>query len=482
LCPSFVSVIGGIPRKAGAVTEVPEKLRLLPEPSLPVLTAGETYGIMITGIGGTGVVTISALLTMAAHMEGKAFSTIDQFGMAQKGGPVSSHVRLALHQDDIQSPRLSSGTADLILGCDSLVTASELGLSAIDAERSHVLVNAHQAITGQFALDPGLQFPGDDVEIRIQAEAGAGKATFLNATRLATTLLGDAIGANLFMLGHAYQQGLIPVSAEAIERAIEMNGVAQEMNKAAFLWGRRAAMDLDAVNSAANADAGAPVLSDDPAVLIDRRKADLTAYQNKRLARRYGALMEQVQARETAVAPGSQDLTQAVALNMYKLMAYKDEYEVARLYSDGRFMAALEQQFEGDYTLAFHLAPPILSKINPETGLPMKRDFKPWMATAMTWLARLKFLRGGPLDIFGRTEERRTERRLVGEYQTMIEEILSGLKAGNLNQAVRLASVPELITGYGHVKARHLAEAMTLRDNLLAEWRAPGSTLPEAAE
>jgi len=481
-CPSFVSVIGGIPRKADAVTEVPEKLRLLPEPTLPALAAGETYGIMITGIGGTGVVTISALLTMAAHMEGKAFSTIDQFGMAQKGGPVSSHVRLALQQDDIQSPRLSSGTADLILGCDSLVTASELGLSAIDAERSHVLVNSHQAITGQFALDPDLQFPGDDVEIRIQAEAGGGKATFLNATRLATALLGDAIGANLFMLGHAYQQGLIPVSAEALERAIEMNGVAEEMNKAAFLWGRRAALDLDAVNAVADRDAGTVDPSDNLAAVIDRRKADLTAYQNKRLARRYGALIEQVQAGETAVAPGSEVLALAVARNLYKLMAYKDEYEVARLYSDGRFMAALEQQFEGDYDLVFHLAPPILSKISPDTGLPMKRDFKPWMASAMTWLARLKFLRGGPLDPFGRTEERRTERRLIGEYQTMIEEILAGLKSSNLDQAVRLAMVPELITGFGHIKARHLEEAMRLKDNLLAEWHSPGSTLPEAAE
>ncbi len=481
-CPSFVSVMGGIPRKAGAIAEVPEKLRLLPEPTLPVLAEGETYGIMITGIGGTGVVTISALLTMAAHMEGKAFSTIDQFGMAQKGGPVSSHVRLALNQDDILSPRLSSGTADLILGCDSLVTASELGLGAIDAGRSHVLVNSHQAITGQFALDPSLEFPGDDVEIRIQAEAGAGKATFLNATRLATALLGDAIGANLFMLGHAYQQGLIPVTAEAIERAIEMNGVAQAMNKAAFLWGRRAALDLDAVNTVAVADAGTAASADDLAAMIERRKADLTAYQSKRLARRYGALVEQVRAGETAVAPRSEILSQAVARNLHKLMAYKDEYEVARLYSDGRFMAALEQQFEGAYELVFHLAPPILSKTDPDTGLPMKRDFKPWMASAMTWLARLKFLRGGPLDIFGRTEERRTERRLIGEYEAMIEEILGGLKSSNLDQAVRLAMVPELITGFGHIKGRHLEEAMSLKANLLAEWRLPSSTLPEAAE
>jgi indolepyruvate ferredoxin oxidoreductase len=481
-CPSFVSVIGGIPRKAGAIADVPEKVRLLPEPMRPALVEGEAYSILITGIGGTGVVTISALLTMAAHMEGKAFSTIDQFGMAQKGGAVSSHVRLAVNQDDIQSARLSAGTADLILGCDSLVTASELSLAAIDPGRSHVLVNNNQAITGQFALDPSLEFPADDVEMRIQAETGPGKATFLNATRLATALLGDAIGANLFMLGHAYQQGLIPVSAEAIEQAIEMNGVAIEMNKSAFLWGRRAAVDLQVVAGQADQGAGPELPDDDLAALVARRQKDLTAYQNRRLARRYVALVEKVRAREAEILPDSQALAMAVARNLYKLMAYKDEYEVARLYSDGRFKAALESQFEGDYTLAFHLAPPIWSKTDPETGLPVKRDIGPWMATAMAWLARLKFLRGGPLDIFGRTEERRTERRLIGEYEAMIGELLGGLKAGNSGLAIRLAQVPELISGYGHIKTRHLQEANTLQDNLLAEWRAPGSTLPEAAE
>ena len=481
-CPSFVSVVGGIPRKAAVVAEAPEKLRFLPEPTQPALANGHSYGVLITGIGGTGVVTISALLTMAAHLEGKAFSTIDQFGMAQKGGAVTSHVRIAAREADIQSARLSSGAADLIMGCDSLVTASELALSTIDTGRSHVLVNSNQSITGQFAMDPNLEFPADDVEMRIRAEAGPGRATFINATRLATALLGDAIGANLFMLGHAYQQGLIPIAAETIERTIEMNGVAIEMNKAAFLWGRRAAVDLEAVSVLANPGAVPDIMDDDLPALIARRKEDLTAYQGRRLARHYGDLVARVEAREAQIMPDSQALAKAVAQNLYKLTAYKDEYEVARLYSDGRFKAALEQQFEGEYTLAFHLAPPVLSKVSPDTGLPVKRDFGAWMGTAMTWLARLKFLRGGPLDIFGRTEERQTERRLIVEYEAMIGELLAGLKPGNLSQAVRLAQVPELITGYGHIKAQHLAEAMALRDNLMAEWRKPGSTMPEAAE
>jgi len=481
-CPSFVSVVGGIPRKAAVVAEAPEKLRFLPEPTQPALVHGQSYGILITGIGGTGVVTISALLTMAAHLEGKAFSTIDQFGMAQKGGAVTSHVRIAAREADIQSARLSSGAADLIMGCDSLVTASELALTTIDTGRSHVLVNSNQSITGQFAMDPNLEFPADDVEMRIRAEAGPGRATFINATRLATALLGDAIGANLFMLGHAYQQGLIPIAAETIERTIEMNGVAIEMNKAAFLWGRRAAVDLEAVSVLASPGAVPDILDDDLPALIARRKEDLTAYQGRRLARHYGDLVARVEAQEAQVTPDSQALAKAVARNLYKLTAYKDEYEVARLYSDGRFKAALEQQFEGEYTLAFHLAPPILSKINPDTGLPVKRDFGAWVGTAMTWLARLKFLRGGPLDIFGRTEERQTERRLIVEYEAMIGELLAGLKPGNHSQAVRLAQVPELITGYGHIKAQHLAEATALQDNLMAEWRKPGSTMPEAAE
>ena len=481
-CPSFVSVVGGIPRKAAVVAEAPEKLRFLPEPTQPALVHGQSYGILITGIGGTGVVTISALLTMAAHLEGKAFSTIDQFGMAQKGGAVTSHVRIAAREADIQSARLSSGAADLIMGCDSLVTASELALTTIDTGRSHVLVNSNQSITGQFAMDPNLEFPADDVEMRIRAEEGPGRATFINATRLATALLGDAIGANLFMLGHAYQQGLIPIAAETIERTIEMNGVAIEMNKAAFLWGRRAAVDLEAVSVLASPGAVPDILDDDLPALIARRKEDLTAYQGRRLARHYGDLVARVEAQEAQVTPDSQALSKAVARNLYKLTAYKDEYEVARLYSDGRFKAALEQQFEGEYTLAFHLAPPVLSKINPDTGLPVKRDFGAWMGTAMTWLARLKFLRGGPLDIFGRTEERQTERRLIVEYEAMIGELLAGLKPGNHSQAVRLAQVPELITGYGHIKAQHLAEATALQDNLMAEWRKPGSTMPEAAE
>jgi indolepyruvate ferredoxin oxidoreductase len=481
-CPSFVSVNGGIPRKAAAVAEPPEHLRLLPEPTRPVLEEGVPYSILITGVGGTGVVTISALLTMAAHMEGGAYSTIDQFGMAQKGGAVTSHVRLAARQDDIHAARLSSGAADLILGCDSLVTAGELSLSTVAQGRTRLLVNDHQAITGQFALDPDLDFPSDDIGMRIRAEAGEGNATFLNATRLATGLLGDAIASNLLMLGHAYQQGLIPVSSEGIERAIEMNGVAVEMNKAAFAWGRRAAIDLDAV--AALAGAGRRL--DEPAAtldeVIDLRAAELVAYQSRRYAKRYRALIDRVRQAEAGRTPEREELTLAVARNLYKLMAYKDEYEVARLFTDGRFEAALARQFEGDYSLSFHMAPPILAKPDAETGIPGKRDFGPRMLGTLRWLVRLRSLRGSFLDPFGRTEERRAERRLIVDYEATMEELLSGLGRDNHRLAVRIAEVPQQISGYGPLKQRKLEEAKAYEATLLAEWRQPGSALPTAAE
>ena len=244
----------------------------------------------------------------------------------------------------------------------------------------------------------------------------------------------------------------------------------------------RAAVDLEAVETQADPNYQAEKPAGDVSDLIARRKLDLTAYQGRRLARRYEKIVTRVRSREREVAPDSEVLADAVARNLFKLMAYKDEYEVGRLYSDGRFKAELESQFEGDYTLTFHLAPPLWSKINPETGLPVKRDFGPWMGRAMTWLARFRFLRGTPLDIFGRTEERRVERRQIEEYKAMIEEILPDLKSSNLSQAIRLAQIPEMITGYGHFKTRHREEAMALRDRLLVEWGAPGSSLPAAAE
>ena len=472
-CPSFVTVEGAKPRRGGARIEVPAGLAALPEPDRPRLGDGRPFSILVAGVGGTGVVTIGALVTMAAHLEGIAFSTVDQFGMAQKGGAVTSHVRIAADPADMRAIRLNTGAADLVLGCDSLVASGDLALDVMDPERTRVIVNTHEQITGQFTRNPDLEFPTDSIVGRIRAAAGEGNVQLLDATRIATRLLGDAIASNLFLLGYAYQQGLVPVSGAAIERAIALNGIAVEMNREAFRWGRRAARDLTAVERLALRDdeglePAAPTSLDD---FIERRAADLTAYQNAAWASRYRGLVERVREAERSLGAG-EALAGAVARYAYKLMACKDEYEVARLYTDGAFRDRLAAAFEGDLRLTFHLAPPALARRDPVTGEPRKRTFGPWMWRVLGLVAKLRFLRGTPFDPFGRTAERRMERRLIEEYFETVEVLLAGLRAENLGLAVEIASIPETIRGYGHVKARAVGEAESERAALLERWRA----------
>jgi indolepyruvate ferredoxin oxidoreductase len=481
-CPSFVSVLGGGLRRAAAVDEPPPELRLLPEPLRPELEPGKPFSLLVTGVGGTGVVTIGALLTMAAHMEGKGFATIDQFGMAQKGGAVTSHVRLAARQEDIRATRLNAASADLVLGCDSLVSGGDLALSVMAPGRTRVVVNTYEQITGHFTRDADLEFPSEALAERIAAAAGPEQVELIDATRLATRLTGDSIATNLFMLGYAYQKGLIPVAAAAIERAIELNAVAVEMNSRAFAWGRRAALDWEAVSALARGrDEGRPI----PATLEDivaHRVAELSAYQNPAYGERYRALIERVRAAEAERAPGRGGLTEAVARYAYKLMAYKDEYEVARLYSDGRFRAALKARFEGDFRLQVHLAPPLFARRDSDSGELVKRAYGPWMLKAMAGLARLKGLRGSPFDPFGYSAERRQERQLVADYEALVAELVAGLGHDNHGLALQLASLPERIRGFGHVKERHLAQAMAEQEALLEVWRGPEAARSGAAE
>ena len=474
-CPSFVTVQGAKPRRGGAGVEVPAGLAALPEPNRPPLGDGRTFSMLVAGVGGTGVVTIGALVTMAAHLEGIAFSTVDQFGMAQKGGAVTSHVRIAARPEDMRAIRLNAGAADLVLGCDSLVASGDLALNVMHPERTRVIVNTHEQITGQFARNPDLQFPTDSIVGRIRAAAGAGNLQLLDATRIATRLLGDAIGSNLFLLGYAYQQGLVPVSGTAIERAIELNGVAVEMNREAFRWGRRAARDLEAVERLAlQGDEGlepaAPKSLDE---FVERRAADLSEWQNVAWASRYRKLVERVREAERALGDG-EALAGAVARYAYKLMAYKDEYEVARLYTDGAFQERLAASFEGDLRLTFHLAPPVLARRDPVTGEPRKRTFGPWMWRVLGFVAKMRFLRGTPFDPFGHTAERRMERRLIDEYFETVEELVAGLRPENVALAVEIASVPEQIRGYGHVKQRNVAEAEAAKTALIERWRTGG--------
>ena len=483
-CPSFVTVRGARPRRGGARVEVPAALAALPEPDRPSLDGGRPYGILVAGVGGTGVVTIGALVTMAAHLEGVAFSTVDQFGMAQKGGAVTSHVRIAARPEDMRAIRLNAGAADLVLGCDSLVASGDLALNVVHPARTRVIVNTHEQITGQFARNPDLEFPTDSIVGRIRAAAGAGNVQLLDATRIATRLLGDAIASNLFLLGYAYQQGLVPVSGAAIERAVELNGVAVEMNREAFRWGRRAARDLTAVERLALPGDGGPPESGAPRSLdewVERRAADLVAYQNAAWAARYRGLVERVREAERALGTGEEALAGAVARYAYKLMAYKDEYEVARLYTDGAFRERLAAAFEGDLRLTFHLAPPLLARRDPVTGAPRKRAFGPWMGRALGLLAKMRFLRGTLFDPFGHTRERRAERRMIEDYFATVDALLGGLRSEDLALAVDIASVPERIRGYGHVKERNILEAETEKAALLERWRSGGAaTAPPA--
>jgi indolepyruvate ferredoxin oxidoreductase len=472
-CPSFVTVRGGRPRKGRGVGAAPESLRDLPGPTVPTVPEDDTYGILVTGVGGTGVVTIGALLGMAAHLEGKGVSIVDQLGMAQKGGSVVSHVRFGRSPEDIRAVRLNAGNADLLLGCDNLVSGGDDVLSTVLPGRTRAVINSHESITGDFTRNPDLIFPTDTLEARIAETVGRDACEFFDATTLATRLLGDSIASNLFVVGYAWQKGLLPVSDEAILRAIELNGVAIDWNKEAFLWGRRAAHDMKAVQELAAPAEVSPSrkLSESLDEMIERRTADLADYQNAAYAWRYRDLVERARAVEQSKAKGMTGLAEAVARYAYKLMAYKDEYEVARLYADPQFRRKLGEAFEGGYKLEFNLAPPIMAPRDKDTGELTKMAFGSWMLPAFGLLAKLRFLRGSALDPFGKTAERREERALIAEYEATVAELLERLDHDSHPLAVEIASIPEDIRGYGHVKERHLRTARAKWDSLMAAWR-----------
>lgn len=452
-CPSFVTVHGGSLRKPEAVG-LGALFIALPEPKQPALS--RPWNILLPGVGGSGVTTVGALLGMAAHIEGKGCTVLDQAGLAQKFGPVITHIRIATRQSDIYAVRIAAGETDLLLGCDLVVSSSEEALAKLNDKIAHAVINSHEAATAEFTRNPDAQVPGAAMREAISEAVGEGKTRFVDATRLATRLLGDSIATNLFMLGYAYQLGLVPVSAEALNKAIELNGVSVQLNQQAFLWGRRAAHDLAAVEKlAAPKVVEAPHCSTLEEIVADRVQR-LTAYQNAAYAERYRELVEHVRKADT---DAQQRLSKAVARYYFKLLAYKDEYEVARLYSDATFRKQLEAQFEGDYQLQFHVAPSWLSKPDAVTGQPRKRSFGPWMLKAFGVLARFKFLRGSVLDPFGHSAERRLERELIEEYEANVAYLLAELNAGNYRTAVALAEIPEQIRGYGHVKEAALAKA-----------------------
>ena len=470
-CPSFVTVEGGTPKKPKKEARSdPFALPPIPEPALP--RCDEPWGIVVAGIGGTGVITIGQLLGMAAHLEGKGIVTQDAAGLAQKGGATWSHVQIAERPESIRTTKVDTAKADLVIGCDPIVTASRTTLAVMREGHTRVALNVHAAPTAAFVHDPDWQSPGARCDAEIARASGAAQVRRVDADRLAAQLLGDSIYANPLLLGYAWQQGGVPLSRESLLRAMELNGVQVEANRAAFEWGRRAAHEpaaLQALTTTARVIdfVRRPALDE----TIARRVEFLTGYQDARYAARYREFVERVRAAETPLAAGaSLALTDAVARNLFKLMAYKDEYEVARLLGDPRFVERIAAQFEGDWKLRLHLAPPLWARPGPD-GRPEKRSYGGWMLRAMRVLAKFKRLRGTPLDPFGRLADRRTERALIDEYRATVDELLASLSKERLALAAEIARVPEHIRGYGPVKERHLAAARDKREALLARWR-----------
>jgi indolepyruvate ferredoxin oxidoreductase len=484
-CPSFVTVLGGSLQKGKAPQPSTEHQWDLTEPTPPALD--RPYGILVTGVGGTGVVTIGALLGTAATLEGKGATVLDMAGLAQKGGPVWSHVRIAAQQDELFASRIAAGEANLVLGCDVVVTVADDTLIKMRCGKTHAVVNtdfsvtsdfvrafAEQANSGDVTHVPDPQFPLEAMEKVIADAVGGGNFTAIPATRIATALLGDSIATNLFMVGHAWQQGRIPLRAESILKAIEMNKAAVEMNKAAFLWGRRAAADLGIVEAVAVSQAALPdsrILSTGLDETIARRVADLTAYQSRRYARRYERLVQRVRKTEEKIAPGHSELAEAVARCYYKLLAYKDEYEVARLYTQTDFFQHLGGMFEGDYKIVLNLAPPLWARRDKITGVPRKHEYGPHTLPLLKFLAHMKFLRATPLDVFAYSEDRRLDRSLLSRYERVLNEVLAQLTTENHAVAVELAALPEAVRGYGHIRRRHAGHAAEREEELLAQFR-----------
>ncbi len=471
-CPSFVTVHGAKIRRAEGVAGKDDALAGVPEP-IPFQLGTAGWSSIINGIGGTGVVTVGAILGMAAHLEGKGCGMIDMAGLAQKGGAVFTHMRVAPTPEDIHTIRVSAGKADLVLGCDLVVSGNKKVLSSVREGETIFVANTAEVMPGDFARSADFSLPTERLKKAIRDAAGESHAHFVDATKTATVLFGNSLGANMFMLGFAYQHGGLPMSAEAIEKAITLNGQAVQMNIDAFRWGRRAAHDplyVRAMVEASRNPLADRRLSQSLGEIIDSRVKFLTGYQNAAYAERYRGVVSAVREAEEKAVPGSTAVTEAVARNLFKLMAIKDEYEVARLYTDGSFAKQLAGQFQSWDRLEFHMAPPILGRKSVD-GKARKSTFGPWLMKGFTILSALRGLRGTVLDVFGYTAERRMERQLLAQYEQDVEVIRASLAPGRIDAAAALASVPALIRGYGHVKHANAQKAASERQRLLARLK-----------
>jgi indolepyruvate ferredoxin oxidoreductase len=464
-CPSFVTLYGAEPVHPQPTT-LDFDAATLPTPPPASIGEGEAWSIVFSGVGGTGVTTVAAILGMAAHIDGRASSTLDMTGLAQKGGAVFSHVRIAKAPEHIYSARVPPSTADVIIAADMVVADSPEAEALMQTGRTKAVYNLDVAPTSQFVTDRDAAF--DPQAHRAELLRGAEDAGGLEAERLAVDVLGDAIYTNMIITGFAWQKGLIPVSSRAMERAIKLNRVKIDENRAAFDLGRLAAYDPERV--AAMLEPHRPELKEMSLdELIAHREKLLTNYQNADYAARYRALIDEVRAAEARLG-SDERLTRAAAFNLAKLMAYKDEYEVARLFTSTDWESHVKQHFEGTKRIAFNLAPPILSPKNSRTGAPSKLEFGGWMKLGFKLLAKMKGLRGTAWDVFGRSEERRAERKLIEDYEATLKRLIAELTSDNLDLAVEIASVPEEIRGYGHVKAAAMEKAAEAEAKLWAQW------------
>ncbi|MET4576472.1 indolepyruvate ferredoxin oxidoreductase family protein [Ottowia thiooxydans] len=494
-CPSFVGVTGGKMRKKvgalaastagqGGADALSRIVDSLPLPAAHRWTG--PYDLLVTGVGGTGVVTVGAVIAMAAHLEGKSASVLDFMGFAQKGGAVLSFVRLADVPERLNQVRIDTQQADAILACDTVVAAQPEALGTVRHGRTRILANVHETPVAEALKNPDASLKTSGLLDKLRYAAGADRVETFDAQALAEEFIGDTVTANILALGYAWQRGLVPLSLEALHRAIELNGVAVPANQLAFSLGRLAAGDPAACKALLGESASAPGVgssaNESLEVLIARGVEHLTAYQNAAYAQRYASLLSEVQAREQSLVPSSDRFTRSVAKSMLKLMAYKDEYEVARLYSDPAFRKSLEQQFEGDLKLSFYMAPPVISRVGRPSGrnseAPRKIELGSWMLPALKVLAKGKALRGSALDIFGRTDERRMERELITRFEERVRELLPQLSAENLKLAADVAAVPLTMRGFGHVKHANVVLARVREAELLHRFNPERYSVP----
>jgi indolepyruvate ferredoxin oxidoreductase len=483
-CPSFVGVTGGrLRRKSGLLAQARSafeaRVAALPQPAAPQWTG--PWDLLVTGVGGTGVVTVGAVIAMAAHLQGLSASVLDFMGFAQKGGAVLSFVRLADAPERLNQVRIDTQQADALLACDLVVGASPEALQTVRHGRTRVLANVHEVPVAESLRNPDADLQVDGLLAKLRFVAGDAQVQTFDAQQLAEDFLGDTVTANILAMGLAWQHGLVPVSLAAMEQAIRLNNVAVEANLLAFSLGRLAAADPAALQALRHAPPHAPA-DDTLDALIARQAAHLSAWQNAAWAQRYLARIQALRAQEQALPGGDPalPLTRAATLSLAKLMSYKDEYEVARLYTDPAFRTALAEQFEGDLQLEFHMAPPLLAR--PRNGQPPKKlTLGPWLLGALRLLAHGKTLRGGPLDLFGRTAERRMERQLISDFEARLDSLLPDLTPERQTLAAEIARVPLSMRGYGHVKLANVALARAREAELLHRYNPQRHPRPVAA-